>query len=100
MADLGAVGENGLLTKRTSFGQASPWDNNGAEQGLITKRTGLYLDLAWDNNGGENGLLTKRSFFQNMPEPDNPAPNFPQAEVVNPFACKKAIKGCSDPIPF
>jgi len=39
MADLGAVGENGLLTKRTSFGQASPWDNNGAEQG--------NFDLHW-----------------------------------------------------
>lgn len=94
MADLGAVGQQGLMTNRTSVGQAEPWNNDGAEQGLLTLRTGLYLDLAWDNNGAEQGLLTKRSFFVNIEPPAEAPSDFPQAKIVNPFLCDKAIPGC------
>lgn len=94
MADLGAVGQQGLLTENSSdVGQASPWDNNGAQSGLLTFRTDLYLDLPWDNNGAEQGLLTKRSFFDNIPAPPDEPPSFPQADSVNPNACR-AIKEC------
>lgn len=96
MADLGSVGQQGLLTKRTyPLYLDFAWDNNGAQQGLLTKRTALYLDLAWDNNGAMQGLLTKRSFFAHVVGPDLPVPAADQAATgPKAFDCPEAIKDC------
>lgn len=52
---------------------------------------------------GINFQLTSDAFISSpnpILPPDTEPPEFPQAEAINPSACKKAIKGCSDPIPF
>lgn len=66
MADLGAVGQNGLDTERSGLYLDLEWDNNGAQKGLLTQRSDLYVSMPWSNIGADQALRTRRN---NIPSP-------------------------------